>query len=104
MVEKKRLLESGDVELNPGPRNDAEPEKRLILVTQNCRGISEDKKFRHLLNNCYKISKESTNFIIALQETMITEDQKLRYGWRGSHIFTPGTGQIESTTKPAFGR
>ena len=109
-LQKKRLLESGDVELNPGPRNDAEPEKRLILVTQNCRGISEDKKFRHLLNNCYKISKESTNFIIALQETMITEDQKLRYGWRGSHIFTPGTGHgrgcvtlLPSHIQPDFG-
>ena len=23
---------------------------------------------------------------------MITDDQKIRYGWRGNHVFTPGSG------------
>ena len=90
-VLKKKLLESGNVETNPGPRN-AEPETKLKIVTQNCRGIADEKKFKHLINSCYKVGKGTENFIIALQETMIKNDQKLTYGWRGTHIFTPGSG------------
>ena len=85
------LLLANDVESNPGPRNDA-PETELILVTQNCRGISEDRKLKHLLNNCYKLGRDTKNYVIALQETMITNDNKIRYGWRGTHVFTPGSG------------
>ena len=82
---------SNDVESNPGP-NVTEPETKLTLITQNCRGLGEEKKCKHLLNNCYKIGRSTPNFVIALQETMVTDDKRLRFGWRGNHIFTPGTG------------
>ena len=86
----QRQLGSNDIETNPGPPT--QPETKLSLLTQNCRGLSDERKLKHLLNNSYKIAKTSPNFIIALQETMITSDQRLRFGWRGTHIFTPGTG------------
>ena len=86
-----RLSKSSDVESNPGPQGHRS-ETKLTLITQNCRGIKEERKLKHLLNNCYNVAKESKDFVIALQETMITDDRKLKYGWRGSHIFTPGTG------------
>ena len=86
-----KLRRSDDVESNPGPYHEP-PETKLTLVTQNCRGLADERKLKHLLNNCYKIGKSATNYIISLQETMLTEDRKLRFGWRGTHIFTPGTG------------
>ena len=93
MVSCTRLMQSGDVETNPGPfSHNREPETKLTIVTQNCRGLGEAKKFKHLLNNGYKIGRKSEHYIIALQETMITDVQKLRFGWRGTHVFTPGTG------------
>ena len=88
---KLRLRRSNDIETNPGPPT-AQPETKLILLTQNCRGISDERKLKHLLNNSYKLTKSTANFIIALQETMITSDQRLRFGWRGSYVFTPGSG------------
>ena len=96
-VVMRKIRMSGDVELNPGPgQSQRQPRDRpgtkLILVTQNCRGIAEERKFKHLLNNCYKIGRKTQNYIVALQETMITNDQKIRYGWRGNHVFTPGSG------------
>ena len=90
-VLEERLRTAGDVERNPGPE-DEKPATKLKLITQNCRGIAEEKKFKHLLNNCYKISKDTENFVIALQETMIRDEHKIKYGWRGTHTFTPGSG------------
>ena len=45
---------------------------------------------RQLLNRINKAN--NVNIIFALQETHI-EVSKLKYQWRGKHIFTPGTGQ-----------
>ena len=87
-----RLMQANDVETNPGPRTGPrtdQPETKLMLLTQNCRGLSEEKKLKHLLNNSHKIARSSASFIIALQETMITNDKKLTFGWRGNHVFTP---------------
>ena len=94
MIKKFKSLKAGDVETNPGPadlRRDGQPETKLILVTQNCRGLADERKVKHLLNNCHKLGRTSTDFVVALQETMVTNDQKIKYGWRGNHIFTPGT-------------
>ena len=77
--------------MNPGPPTE-QPETKLTLITQNCRGLADERKLKHLLNNSYKIAKTTANFIIALQETMIISDQRLRFGWRGNYIFTPGSG------------
>ena len=94
-----KVLLAGDIETNPGPRDTesrtpatSESENKLILVTQNCRGITEQNKCKHLLDNCYKLGRKAKNFVIALQETMITNDGSIKYSWRGNHIFMAGTG------------
>ena len=78
--------------MNPGPPGATSEIVTMTLVTQNCRGIADERKLKHLMNNCYKIGRTTTDYIIALQETLITDDHKLKYGWRGTHIFTPGSG------------
>ena len=88
---ERRLIQANDVETNPGPRAE-QPETKLTLLSQNCRGLSDEKKLKHLLNNSYNIMRSSSSAIIALQETMIINDQRLKFGWRGNHVFTPGTG------------
>ena len=90
-VKETAVQTAGDVEMNPGPRN-PQPETKLTLVTQNCRGITDEKKLKHLLNNSHKLGKRGQKYIVALQETMITNDSKIKYGWRGNHVFTAGTG------------
>ena len=77
------LLLSGDVEKNPGPE--------VTLVTQNCRGLKKETKFRQLLNSLYKTHRSNTNVIIALQETHL-DKSNLKYQWKGPHIITPGNG------------
>ena len=83
------LLQANDVESNPGPPSSG---IKLTLITQNCRGLADDRKLKHLMNNCHKIGANSATYIVALQETMIKNDQKIIFGWRGTHVFTPGTG------------
>ena len=87
----KVLRHAQDVDLNPGPQHHR-PETKLTLITQNCRGLGEQRKLKHILNNCHKLGKESECYIVALQETMITHEQKIKYGWIGTHVFNPGTG------------
>ena len=99
-IQEMKLRDAGDVELNPGPRNagslagsiTSEMENKLTLVTQNCRGLAEHNKLKHLLNNGYKLGRRTNNFIIALQETMVVNDSTIKYGWRGNHVFTAGAG------------
>ena len=74
---------AGDIESNPGPC--------VTLVTQNCRGLKKESKFRQLINRIYKSHNLNQSLIVALQETHI-ENSNLNYRWKGSHIFTPGNG------------
>ena len=80
----KKLLLAGDVEANPGPG--------ISMITQNCRGLKKDSKLKQLLNRIYKDHVDLNNIIIALQETHL-EKTYLKYQWRGTHIFTPSSGQ-----------
>ena len=77
------LLQSGDIELNPGPIS-------ITFVTQNCRGLKKEEKLRQLLHRTYT-SHKNDNLIMALQETHI-ETNNLKYMWKGQHIFTEGRG------------
>ena len=78
------LLRSGDVERNPGPES-------MALVTLNCRGLKKESKLKQLINRIYKSHSSKDNLIVALQETHL-EFNNLKYLWKGSHIFTTGTG------------
>lgn len=49
MLKNLKIRRAGDVETNPGPADShtTQPETKLILVTQNCRGLGEEKKVKH---------------------------------------------------------
>ena len=44
------------------------------------------------MNNRYRVGRDSATYIVALQETMVKDDRRIKFGWRGTHVFTPGTG------------
>ena len=102
------LLRCGDVEQNPGPGprpsrgpgSDASSTEGkdfslaadLQVTTYNIRGLNDENKMRHLLNNFNKNLKKNSDSIICLQETYIEELGKMPYIWRGNVHFTPGLG------------
>ena len=93
-------LRCGDIEAHPGPVTVPAQEKQdqkatLQLVTQNVRGLGDSKKVRHLINNCYKLSKKASNSIYFFQETFVSKLSLVNYLWRGEHHLTPGTGNSQ---------
>ena len=64
-------------------------------MTQNVRGLGDSKKVRHLINNCYKLSKKASNSIYFFQETFVSKLSLVNYLWRGEHHLTPGTGNSQ---------
>ena len=64
----------------------------LQVLTQNIRGLSDSKKTRHIVNVCYKLSKNAKDSIFMLQETFVLRLDVLKYLWRGEYHLTPGTG------------
>ena len=64
----------------------------LQVVCMNVRGLSDTKKVRHLINNCYKLSKLATKSIFLFQETFVTKLDLVNYLWRGEYHLSPGTG------------
>ena len=87
-ITKLRLLLSGDVELNPGPPDSGDTK----LISYNVRGLKDRLKLRHLLNHMQKEVGTRNNFICALQETYLENDNFLSYLWRGNYYLTPGNG------------
>ena len=77
------LLRSGDVELNPGP-------KELLLASQNCRGLKNNEKLKQLLNSCQHLQSKGSK-IVALQESHL-ENSMLKYMWSGNFALTPSQG------------
>ena len=55
------LMKGCDIELNPGPN-------KTTLITQNCRGLKKDSKFKQLINRIYKEHSNCHNLIVALQD------------------------------------
>ena len=64
----------------------------LLVVSHNVRGLGDAKKVRHLINKCYKLSKQSANSVFLLQETYVPRLDLLSYLWRGEFQLTSGTG------------
>ena len=109
LAERLLLLRGGDVAQNPGPGIDGadgqgvlgqegeqEPKRAkvsdLLVLSQNVRGLGDSKKVRHLINNCYKISKSAANSFFLFQETYVGKLELLRYLWRGESHLTMGMG------------
>ena len=61
-----------DSSVNDGSSRDRKsPKSQLQVVTQNVRGLGESKKVRHLINCCYKLSKNAHDSIFMLQVVYI---------------------------------
>ena len=67
----------------------------LQVMSYNIRGLSDSKKVRHAVNNCYKLSKSSVNSFFMFQETFVTRLDILNYLWRGEYHLTPGLGNSQ---------
>ena len=64
----------------------------LQVLTLNVRGLSDPKKVRHLVNTCYKRTKQAKDSFFLFQETYVPSLGLLDYIWRGDYYLTPGTG------------
>ena len=101
--ERLLLLRGGDVEVNPGPdlgssgTNDQQKRKvnpPIKVTSYNVRGLSDERKLRHLLNFCAKQNTgKDVDYICCLQETFVSDVGKIPYIWRGNYQLTGGTGQ-----------
>ena len=88
----KSLQESGNIEPNPGPRPQPKQDTDLKVITYNVRGLNDEFKLRHLVNNFYQSTSKNVDFIACLQETYIENPGKLPYLWRGNFHLTEGLG------------
>ena len=88
----QRLRCSNDVEENPGPLEDA----TLSVLSYNVRGLNDEKKLRHLINQLYQQNPgKNRDFVACLQETYLERDGKIPYLWRGNYHLTPGLGNSQ---------
>ena len=85
------LLRSGNVERNPGPITDS-LKPPIQVVSYNVRGLNDEKKMRHLLNQYHKKCTKDLDLIVCLQETFIDKPGRLPYIWRGNYFMTEGRG------------
>jgi len=86
----KLILESGDVERNPGPVSGDKVNVRI--VTYNIRGLKEYSKLKRVLNKCAGKLKENSNYVFNFQETHLghKDENKLRVMWRSNYAISPG--------------
>ena len=83
-----RLRLSNDVETHPGP-----DQRQIFTTTYNVRGLSDERKLRHLLQQMHqKKGGKNLDFFACFQETYIETPGKIPYIWRGNYFLTPGTG------------
>ncbi len=75
-------LRGGDIETHPGP---TQLKGDFHLLTQNCRGLNNINKLKQIMKVKSELVKTS-NFILALQETYLTEETMLQY--YGTYAFT----------------
>ena len=73
----------------------AKEKSDLQVMTMNVRGLSDPKKVRHLVNKCYKLTKNAQNSFFMLQESFVVRLDILKYLWRGEFYLTPGTGNSQ---------
>ncbi len=85
-----KLLQSGDIEPNPGPG------KVVISInTYNIRGLKCKLKLKRVLNSCHKLVNQNNSSVIFLQETHLEIDdiKSMQMMWRHSFILSPGTNR-----------
>lgn len=104
-----RLLQSGDIESNPGPEDERRQDKaagrgmshkslkQMEIITYNCRGLKEYKKLKRILNTFSGITKKKPHSILLLQETHLGNEaeNKIKVMWRGGFALSPGGGRLK---------
>jgi hypothetical protein len=87
-----------DIEPNPGPIDQAhstDKNKSITVITLNCRGLGNLKKFRLILNKAARFLTKNPYTIIMLQETMVSNERYLDLAWKGKYAITYGTGKSQ---------
>lgn len=85
-----KLLESGDIESNPGPKYHI-----VSVKSYNVRGLKNKLKLKRVLNTCHKEISQNNGSIIFLQETHLEENDRVTLDmmWRHSYVSSPGTNR-----------
>ncbi len=85
-----KLLTSGDVHPNPGPRT-----ADIRVITYNVRGLKCRLKLKRILSTCHKALNLNPNTVICLQETHLEEidNSSLDFMWRHKYLTSPGTNR-----------
>ena len=86
----ERIVEGGERLASAGKKLKSKCD--LQVMTLNVRGLSDTKKVRHIVNQCYKLAGEAKNNVFLLQETFVLRLDILKYLWRGEYHLTAGTG------------
>jgi exonuclease III len=107
---KKNIIQSGDVELNPGPEpgseagssRDEELEINMAeikILTYNVRGMKDKLKLKRVLNKCNRLIQENRDSFILLQETHLDEEECKQIGlhWRQGYVRSPAIGRQGGT-------
>ena len=89
-----RLIRSGNVEQNPGPKTaNGWQDSALQVTSYNVRGLNDECKLRHLINHLYqRMRNKNSDLIVCLQETYLTKPGKIPFLWRGNFELTSGNG------------
>jgi len=85
-----KLIQSGDVEPNPGPKGTI-----VEIMSYNARGLKNRLKLKRVLNSCHKLMAQNNNTIIFLQETHLELDdtKTVELMWRHNFLISPGTNR-----------
>jgi hypothetical protein len=84
-----------DIEVNPGPVIVEDVNKKISVITLNCRGLGKIDKLRLTLKKAAQILIKNPNSIILLQEMMIKTDSYLKLAWKGTFAITYGNGNSQ---------
>jgi len=88
---EQKLLTSGDIETNPGPKG------KLRLFTYNIRGCATYDKLKRIINYCYGRAKKTDRLFFSLQETHIKNDKLLKCLWRDLFVLSPSLNNARGT-------
>jgi exonuclease III len=88
---QKKLLESNDVEVNPGP-NGNKP-NTLDIISYNINGLKDFKKQKRIFNHLNKLPNRSQS-VINIQETHLNlkDIESIKYHWKWGAVHSPSIG------------
>ncbi len=106
----KKILCSGDVELNPGPDvqgqqgTDASSRRgqtaaTIKILTYNARGLKDKYKLKRVLNKCNQVLRNNIDTFVLIQETHLNEIEckQIEFLWRDGYCVSPAIGRQGGT-------